>query len=180
MSYLIFAAKQQELIAKKSRLNYEIMKISQLRMDLASYTTSLGNGYVSLNDLMQAPSSVFGRMQAFAQQSTNGAMQAAEQRFGQVWTLNQPAVQNMIKQSYAQAQQGAAMTQYQNMMKKQLFDQARKEYVEQEKNKLHLEETKMEQKQKAMENQLRLIENEEQSLEKGLENGAKASAPKYA
>ena len=66
MSLLIFVKRKIDIIHRLNAKNYELNEIVSKMSDLSSYSSSIGDGMVSMSDMMHAPSSMLGRMMMFS------------------------------------------------------------------------------------------------------------------
>ena len=65
MSLLIFAYRKLDINRRKSDLNYRLMELTRKLSDLQQYAANIGDGSVSMSDMMNTPSSMFGRQLMF-------------------------------------------------------------------------------------------------------------------
>lgn len=170
MSFLIFAYRKQQIIALKSSLNFKIMQLNQKLMDLASYSASIADGQVTGQDLMNAPSSLFDRTIAFAQYSGQMGRAAATQNTQMYLAMN-PGYMSQ----YTGDQQYMAQQALYNGFFKQGVDKA----CEVEKAVLNAQEKKINSELAMYQTQLKQLEAEEEQVGKGIDDGAKKSAPQY-
>lgn len=170
MSLLIFVKRHQDIIARKSALNFRLLELNRKLMDLQTYAASIADGSVSMNDLMSAPASMFSRMSIFMQYSHQLAMSGAQQKF---------AVMSQVPGSMPQMPNPELQQQYAQMMFKNLYDQEREKASKQEDKILNLENKKIEQEKAQIETQLKMLDAEEEQVKKGEDDGAKKSAPQY-
>ena len=170
MGLLIFAYRKQDIIRRKSDLELTLMKLKQKLSDLHSYSSSIADGSVSLNDLMKAPPSVFNRMSMFMMYSHQGAMSGAQEKFNFI-TATQGAVPQMPN---AQLQQ-----QYAQMLFNNLYKQEKEKFLEREKYTLNEQDKKISQQSETIQAQLKMLEAELASTKEGEDKYAKDSAPKY-
>ena len=168
MAFLVLFARKMMLKNQASDLNYKLMQKSQELQDLQSYTASIADGEVSLNDLSNSPASMFGNMTQFMMGSHNYAMGAAQQQYGMVGA-QQPVTQDAMAQA-----------QYQQLVFKNLYDQQKQQYLKAEQARLHVKEKSMENEKLKLEQQLKLIEAELSTIDQSIDKGIKDSAPQYA
>lgn len=159
------------IITRKSQLNFQLLNLQRKLQDLQSYAASIGDNIVSIDDLLNAPASMFERMSIFAMTSHQTAMQYAQQNIGLVSSMNQA---NMT-QLQPQFQQ-----QYQQMMIKNLYDQAREKITQSETKRLNVEETKINQQVSQIQTQLQMLDKEQEATQKQVDKDAENCAPKYA
>ena len=168
MTFLVLFARKMMLKNQASDINYRLMQKSQELQDLQSYTASIADGEVSLNDLSTAPASMFGNMTQFMVGSHNYAM-ATMQGQAAMMGAQQPVTQD------AMAQQ-----QYQRILMENLYKQQKQQYLKAEQAKLHVKEKAMENEKLKLEQQLKLIEGELSSMDQAIDNGIKDAVPQYA
>ena len=168
MTFLVLFARKMMLKNQASDLNFKLMQKQQELQDLQSYTASIADGEVSLNDLSTAPASMFGNMTQYMVGSHNYAMQAAQAQYGMV------AGQQQVSQD-AMAQQ-----QYQQLVFKNLYDQQKQQVLKAEQARLHVKEKSMENEKLRLEQQLKLIESELGTIDQSIDRGIKDAAPQYA
>lgn len=178
MSLLIFSYRRLDILARKSTLNFKLNQLNKKLMDLQSYSASIADGVVSLEDLTKAPASMFGNMMSFAQRSSMSAYQQAQQQFGSVWAMSQPGIQASMSQVQPELQQ-QYMAYQQKMIFKNLYDQAKQKSSDAEQKLLDVQDRKIEQEKAQIETQLKMLEAEEEKVTKAEEDGAKKSAPSY-
>ena len=170
MSLLVFFHRKMQvknLIADKQ---YLLMQKKQEMMDLQSYTSGIADGSVSMNDLANAPASMFGRMTQYMVNSHNAAMAGAQQNMAYVQG-GQMGMQGM---------DSVQMQQYNTMIFKNLYDQQKQQFQK-------VEEAVLNQKNKALDNEclkieqeLKLLEAEYQQLGSAVDKSVQDAAPKYA
>lgn len=170
MAFLVLFARKMSLKNQVNDLNYKLMQKQQELQDLQSYTASIADGEVSMNDLTSAPASMFGNMSQFMVGSHNYAMTAAQQNMA----LLQGA------QAGQQNPQQMAQNQYQYLVFKNLYDTQKQQYLKAEQQKLHVKEKSMENEKLKLEQQLKLAEAELSQLDQAINNGIKESAPQFA
>lgn len=159
-----------DIIAKKSRLSLDLMNLRQRLRDLQSYSASIGDKEISMDDLVNAPSSMFQRMSIFMMASHQAGMNGANQNINGVLAMNQA---NMT-QIPAELQQ-----QYQASVWKSLYNQAREKMSQQETAILNNEERKLEDEKEQKETELKMLEAEQETTKKAVDEAAKSAAPNY-
>lgn len=169
MTFLVLFARKMSLKNQASDLNFRLMQKQQELQDLQSYTASIADGEVSLNDLSTAPASMFGNLTQYMVGSNNFAMTSAQTQFG--------ALQGATPQVSTDAN---AQQYYQQLVFKNLYDTQKQQYLKAEQAKLHVKEKSMENEKLKLEQQLKLIEAELSSIDKSIENGIKDVVPQYA
>lgn len=170
MSLLIFAYRHQDIISRKNALNMKLLNLKQKLMELQSYASSIADGSVSMNDLMNAPASMFGRMSIFMMASHQVGMAGAQEKFPMMQQMSAPQMAQMPQQ-YQQ--------QYQQMMFKSLYEQEKEKFSKNEQNILNQQDKRMEQEQAQIETQLKMLDTEEQKVSEAEDKAAEKGAPKY-
>lgn len=170
MSFLVFTARKFMLRNQRNDINYKLMQKQQELMDLQAYTSAIGDGSVSLNDLTTSPTSMFGRMSQYMVGSHNYAMQAA----GQDYAYLQGTM------GIQQAQMPTAQMQYQQLVFKNLYDQRISQFQKSEEKRLQIKEKALDNEVLKLQNQLKLIEGELSALDSSIDKAAQEAAPRYA
>ena len=80
MSLLIFAYRKLDIMQRKSDLNYRLMNLTRKLSDLQQYAANIGDGSVSMSDMMNTPGSMFGRQLMYMQYAHNTALFGAQQQ----------------------------------------------------------------------------------------------------
>ena len=171
MSLLIFTLRRQQILVEKSKLNLQLLEMKQKLMDLQTYAANIADGTVSMNDLMTAPASMFGRMSIFMQSSHQIAMTGAQQNFGYM---------SQIPGAIPQMQDPQMQQMYAQMMFKNLYDQEREKFSKVETKQLNLEDTRIQQEIARIETRLKMLEGDEGNVKEAEEKGIKDSMAKYA
>ena len=122
------------------------------------------------NDMMNTPSSMFGRTMMYMSYSHNMAVQNAQMNFMQM--------QPMIAQQIMQMDPNSQMM-YQQWIQQSLYKQERERMAKIEAKLLNQQEKEMMQEKTKIEAQLKMIEQELESVKQAEEAGIKAFAPKY-
>ena len=157
MSLLIFVQRKINIIHRLNAKNYQLNEIVTKLSDLTSYSNSIGDGTVSMSDMMHAPGSMLGRMMMFAQFSHNAAIQMTQQ----------------------QMQDAAQAAKYQSWVQNCIYHQAREYLGKMEARTLNEQEKKLQKEKVHIETEIRMLEQELQSVERAEESGIKSWAPKY-
>jgi len=171
MGLLIFAYRKQDIIRRKSDLELQLMKMKERLFDLHSYSSSISDGSVSLNDLMKAPASMFNRMSTFMMYSHQGAMAGAQEKYN---------FMSMTPGAMPQMQNPQMQQQYSQMLFKNLYDQEREKFKKVEENVLNEQDKQISQKSETIQAELKMLEAELTSTREAEDKAAKDSAPKYA
>ena len=171
MGLLIFAYRKLDIIHRKNELQYRLMNLTRKLSDLQQYAANIADGSVSMNDMMNTPSSMFGRQMMFMQYAHNGALFSAQQKFGMM--------QPMIAMQMQQMQDPNMQMMYQQWIFKNLYDQERERMGKQEAKLLNEQEKQIQQEKVKLETQLKLLEQEYEACKQGEENEIKMWKPEY-
>ena len=137
---------------------------------MQQYAANIADGSVSMYDMMNTPSSMFGRTMMYMSYSHNMAVQNAQMNFMQM--------QPMIAQQIMQMDPNSQMM-YQQWIQQSLYKQERERMAKIEAKLLNQQEKEMMQEKTKIEAQLKMIEQELESVKQAEEAGIKAFAPKY-
>ena len=124
MSLFIFAYRKLDINRQRSDLNYRLMEITRKLSDLQQYASNIGDGSVSMSDMMNTPSSMFGRQLMYMQYAHNGALFGAQQKMAMLQPQLAMQMQQMQNPQYQQM--------YQQWVFKNLYDQERERMGKQE------------------------------------------------
>jgi hypothetical protein len=178
MSWLVFSLRHQQIIARKSDLNYKLLTMQRKLLDLQQYASAISDNVISLNELSQAPSSMFGRMFGFLQTSSGMAYSNAAQNIGIAMMMNgsniNAAMQNVPQQNQAQYQQ-----YYQQLIFKNLYEQGRDKASKSETARLNQEEKQIDLQVSQIQSELTALAAEEKNVSDAESKAAESSAPKY-
>ena len=136
MSLLIFAYRKLDIMQRKSDLNYRLMNLTRKLSDLQQYAANIGDGSVSMSDMMNTPGSMFGRQLMYMQYAHNAALFGASQQM--------QMMQPQIAMQMQQMQDPNMQAMYQNWIFKNLYDQQREQIGKQESKLLNEQEKQME------------------------------------
>jgi len=170
MGVLIFAYRKQDIIRRKSDLEFKLLQMSEKLRNLQSYGSSIADGSVSMNDLMNAPASVFNRMSSFMMYSHQASITGAQQKMGML---------SMTPGAIPQVQDPKMQQQYNSMVMKNLYDQEREKFGKIEEKMLNEQEKKLSSENEKLSTQLKMLEAELAEVTKAEDNAIKASAPKF-
>lgn len=170
MSLLIFAYRKLDINRRKSDLNYRLMELTRKLSDLQQYAANIGDGSVSMSDMMNTPSSMFGRQLMFMQYAHNGSLFGAQQKFA----MMQPVIAAQMQQMQPEMQQ-----MYQNWIFKNLYDQERERMGKQEAKLLNEQEKQIQAEKMKIETQLKLLDQELQACKEGEDKSIEAWKPNY-
>ena len=170
MGLLIFAFRKQDILRRKSDIEFKLTQMSEKLRNLQSYGSAIGDGSVSMNDLMNAPSSVFNRMSMFAMYSDQASRAGAQQKF---------EMMKMMPGAMPQIQDPKIQQQYSQLMFKNLYDQEREKFAKIEEKMLNEQEKKITSENEKLSTQLKMLEAELVEVNKAEDNAVKSSAPKF-
>jgi len=173
MAFLMFAARVHDLLKQKSDIQYKLNKISRKLRHLQEYAAIIGNGSVSIGDLLKCPGSMMGRAIGYLSFANASAMQ--------YMNSNAPMMTAMFQQQNAgMMQQNPAMMQnMQNYIMNSLWVQGRELVKQQEEKNLKVEEGKIAQEKESLTTQLQEITEEIKAAKEARDQGIKDLAPKY-
>ena len=171
MGILIFTALVHDLIYQKSNIEYRLTKLTKKLRDMQQYAATVGNGSVSIGDLLNSPGSMMGRTMNYLSFAHNSSMQYMQQ--------NLPLMQQMYQQQMAQQQNPQQQQMMQNYMMKMLYMQGRDRAAQIEAKNLNMEEQRIAQEKEKLETQLAEVNQELKSAKEARDQGIKDMAPKY-
>ncbi|MEE0496177.1 MAG: hypothetical protein UDK34_06650 [Cyanobacteriota bacterium] len=171
MGILIFTARVHDLIYQKSNIEYRLTKLTKKLRDMQQYAATVGNGSVSIGDLLNSPGSMMGRTMNYLAFAHNSSMQYMQQ--------NLPLMQQMYQQQMAQQQNPQQQQMMQNYMMKMLYMQGRDRAAQIEAKNLNMEEQRIAQEKEKLETQLAEVNQELKSAKEARDQGIKDMAPKY-
>ncbi len=170
MSLLIFAYRKLDINRRKSDLNYRLMELTRKLSDLQQYAANIADGSVSMSDMMNTPSSMFGRQLMYMQYAHNGSLFGAQQKFA----MMQPVIAMQMQQMQPGMQQ-----MYQNWIFKNLYDQERERMGKQEAKLLNEQEKQIQAEKLKLETQLKLLDQELQACKEGEDKSIEQWKPNY-
>ena len=171
MGILIFTARVHDLIYQKSNIEYRLTKLTKKLRDMQQYAATVGNGSVSIGDLLNSPGSMMGRTMNYLSFAHNSSMQYMQQ--------NLPLMQQMYQQQMAQQQNPQQQQMMQNYMMKMLYMQGRDRAAQIEAINLNMQEQRLAQEKEKLETQLAEVNQELKSAKEARDQGIKDMAPKY-
>lgn len=170
MSLLIFAYRKLDINKRRSDLNYRLLQITNKLSDLQQYASNIGDGSISMSDMMNTPGSMFGRQLMFMNYAHNGALMGAQQKMAAL----QPQLAMQMQQMQPQYQQ-----MYQNLVFKNLYDQERERMGKQEQKLLNEQEKEIQAEKQKIETQLKLLDQEYESCKQAEEKSVEMWKPNY-
>ena len=170
MAILMFIARKHDLISQQYKYQARLQEITRKISDMQQYAANIADRSVSMYDMMNTPSSMFGRTMMYMSYSHNMAVQNSQMNFMQM--------QPMIAQQIMQMDPNSQMM-YQQWIQQSLYKQERERMAKIEAKLLNQQEKEMMQEKTKIEAQLKMIEQELESVKQAEEAGIKAFAPKY-
>lgn len=172
MSLLIFAYRKLDIIHRKNDLNYRLMNLTRKLNDMQQYASSIGDGSLSMQDMMQMPSSMFGRSMTYMTYAHNNALMGAQRNMSQMG----PQMQMQM----TQMQDPNAQAMYQNWIFKNLYQQEREKAGKIEAKLLNEQEKQITMEKEKIETQLKILEQEMESVKAGEKAGIQEWKVEYA
>ena len=167
----MFTARIHYLIHQKLDIEYKLTKLTRKLQDLQSYASMVGNGGVTIGDLLSSPGSQMGRAMNYLAFAHNSSLQYMQQ---QAPFMTQLYMQQMGQGQTAQQQQ--MMNEY---IMRSLYQQGRDRAMAVETRNLKIEEQKIAQEKEKLEALGKSVEAELQSARQARDAGIKDMAPKY-
>lgn len=172
MGFLMFTARVHDLISRKHNIEYRLARITKKLMDVQQYASTIGNGKVSIGDLLSSPGSMMGRTMGYLAFAHNSSMQYMQQ--------NAPYMQQMyMQQMNGQNQSPQQQQQWNNYIMRMLYQQGRDRAAEIEKKNLNIEEQRINQEKTKLEDMYKMISQELEEAKKARDKGIQEMAPKY-
>ena len=177
MSLLVFAYRKYEMIRQKNELNYRIVALTRKLNELQQYAANIGDGTLSMTDMLNVPASMFNRTMAFMMYSHNGALRGAQMNMQMMSPQINMQIQQMQQMSQNQDPNAAAM--YQNYIFQNLYKQELEKYQKHEQKLLNQQEQEIQQEKARLEAQLRMIDTEYESTVQAEKQSAQFWKPEY-
>lgn len=171
MSLLIFAYRKLDIMQRKSDLNYRLMNLTRKLSDLQQYAANIGDGSVSMSDMMNTPGSMFGRQLMYMQYAHNTALFGAQQQM--------QMMQPQIAMQMSQMQDPNMQAMYQQWIFKNLYDQQREQIGKQESKLLNEQEKQIQAEKAKIETQLKLLDQELEACKQGEDKAVEQWKPNY-
>ncbi|MFQ8626684.1 MAG: hypothetical protein ACLSA2_09660 [Candidatus Gastranaerophilaceae bacterium] len=156
---------------RKNDLNYRLMNLTRKLSDLQQYAANIADGSVSMSDMMNTPSSMFGRQMMYMQYAHNGALFGAQQKMAMM--------QPQIAMQMQQMQDPNYQAMYQQWIFKSLYDQERERMGKQETKLLNEQEKQIQAEKAKLETQLKLLDQELEACKQGEDAAIKQWKPEY-
>ena len=165
------------MIRQKNELNYRIVALTRKLNELQQYAANIGDGTLSMTDMLNVPASMFNRTMAFMMYSHNGALRGAQMNMQMMSPQINMQIQQMQQMSQNQDPNAAAM--YQNYIFQNLYKQELEKYQKHEQKLLNQQEQEIQQEKARLEAQLRMIEAEYESTVQAEKQSAQFWKPEY-
>jgi hypothetical protein len=156
---------------RKNDLNYRLMNLTRKLSDMQQYAANIADGSVSMSDMMNTPSSMFGRQMMYMQYAHNGALFGAQQKMAMM--------QPQIAMQMQQMQDPNYQAMYQQWIFKSLYDQERERMGKQETKLLNEQEKQIQAEKAKLETQLKLLDQELEACKQGEDAAVKQWKPEY-
>ncbi len=171
MSLLIFAYRKLEINRQKSDLNFRLMQLTRKLSDLQQYAANIADGSVSMSDMMNTPSSMFGRQLMYMQYAHNGALFGAQQKMGMMAPILSMQMQQMPDPNM--------QAMYQQWIFRNLYNQERERMGKQEEKLLNEQEKRIQAEKLKLETQLKLLDQELEACKQGEEKAVQNFKPEF-
>ena len=147
------------------------MNLTRKLSDMQQYAANIADGSVSMSDMMNTPSSMFGRQMMYTQYAHNGALFGAQQKMAMM--------QPQIAMQMQQMQDPNYQAMYQQWIFKSLYDQERERMGKQETKLLNEQEKQIQAEKAKLESQLKLLDQELEACKQGEDAAVKQWKPEY-
>lgn len=171
MFLLTFAYRKLDIMHRKNDLNYRLMNLTRKLSDMQQYAANIADGSVSMSDMMNTPSSMFGRQMMYMQYAHNRALFGAQQKMAMM--------QPQIAMQMQQMQDPNYQAMYQQWIFKSLYDQERERMGKQETKLLNEQEKQIQAEKAKLETQLKLLDQELEACKQGEDAAVKQWKPEY-
>lgn len=173
MGILMFTARVHDLMHQKHAIQYKLAKITKKIRDLQQYASLVGNGSISIGELLAAPGTMMGRTMNYLNFAHNSSMQYMQQ--------NAPYMLQMYNQQMAASgqQNPQQMAMMQNYIMRSLYTQARERARQIEEKNLNAEEERLQQEKEKLQTLHDEVAQELKSAREARDADIKDMAPKY-
>lgn len=171
MGILMFSARVHDLMFQKGQIQYKLAKITKKIRDLQQYACLVGNGSVSIGQLLSSPGSTMGRSLAYLAYAHNSSMQ--------YMTQNAPYMQQMYAQQMGNQQNPQQAEMMRNYIMRSLYIQGRERAAQIEQKNLNQEEGRLRQEKEKQETLLAEVTEELKSAKQARDQDIRDFAPKY-
>ena len=171
MGILMFTMRISSLMHRKHQIEYELLKVTKKLTDFTKYSALVGNGSISIGDLLKAPGSLMGRTMGYLSYAHYSALQYMQQ--------NAPYMQQMYAQQTGAQQNPQQQQLMQNYIMRSLYMQGRERAAQIETKNLKEIEEEISRKKASLETELQMISEDLKSAKEARDSGIKDMAPKY-
>ena len=172
MGVLMFTARIHSLINQKSDIEYRLAKLTKKLQDLQAYAATVGNGGISIGDMLSAPGSMLGRTMAYMAFAHNSSYQYMMQNAPYMTSIWTQQMQGMVQNPQQQQQM-------QRWIMESLYQQGRDRAMQVEQRNLKVEEQKIANEKEKLEALGKSVQAELESARQARDAGIKEMAPKY-
>ncbi len=134
MCLFLILTRKFQLIRLKYDVNTKIMNITRKIGDLQRYASNIADGKISMKEMTDVPSKLFGRQSIFQQYAHNRSLQMANMQMGMMAPMMAMQMQAMNPQYQAMYQQNMFMN---------LYKEARQEAAKEEQKLLNEQEKEL-------------------------------------
>ena len=159
------------LMQQQSDIQYRLMQLTKKLNDLTVYSGAVGNGSISIGDLLSMPGSQMGRAMRYLGYAHNSSLQYMQQ--------NEQGFMNWYSAQLGQAQSPQQQQQMIEWIRRSLYEQGRDRAMQVEQRNIKIEEDKIRQEKTKLETLQEEIKNEIEAAKKGRDEGIKDMTPKY-
>jgi hypothetical protein len=176
MGVLLLGYRKLLLLNRREDIQYKMMRLNQQLIDAQDYAASLSDGKITFDEMINAPVSFFGRMNAYAINSHQQGMAHSDMMLGKYYQAGMFSQENMKAMGMQNDQQAAA---YVDLVKYQMYNQAKEAAAKQEEAQMAALDKKIQMELEKVKNQLTMVEKELERLDGAFDKAAETSAPKY-
>ena len=152
MGLLLSTIRLGNIFSQKRDIEIKLSNLRSELFDLSSYSALVGSGSITMNDIANAPTSIFSRLVNFVNYSTNNARLGAQEKFPMYALSNQ---YNMFSNN------GLMQQQYMDSIFTSLYKQEMDKCIKVEAALLNAKETKIKQEINTLEARLSLLNDME-------------------
>ncbi|GBF22653.1 hypothetical protein tpqmel_0057 [Candidatus Gastranaerophilus sp. (ex Termes propinquus)] len=181
MTWVMLSLRKATLKSRMSDLQMQSLQLSQRIQDLQHYASSIADGSISMSEMANSPSSIFGTQMQYIAASSPIAYQSAQikttaylQQMGQLQMDTQGQYQLVTDPT------GATSDVDPYLVFNEIYKQELKEYSKQIGEKVHAEEKELESQRLRIESQLKAAEAEYESVAKQEDSNIKNDAIRLA
>ncbi len=174
---LAFEARKYQIIRQISEKEYHLMSLTRKLGELQKYAAHIGDGTVSMSDMLNVPASMLPRSMAFMTYSHNGALRGAQYNMQMMGPQINMQIQQMQQMSQNNTPEMTA--RYQKWIFNNLYQQELQKYQKHEEKLLHQQEEEMEQEKSRIELELKMARAELDSLNQSTKEGVQFWKPEY-